>query len=61
MRWMLLVAAVALALAGCAYKPLKAPCAPDEGGVPLSYAPAPAPSASEPFRVLDGCGPMRRI
>lgn len=58
---MLLIAAVALALAGCAYKPLKAPCAPDEGGVPLSYAPAPASSEPEPFRVLDGCGPMRRI
>jgi hypothetical protein len=50
----------ALALAGCAYKPLKAPCAPDEGGAPLAYA-EPNVSAVEPFRALDHCGPMKPI
>jgi hypothetical protein len=48
-----------LALSGCAYKPLKAPCSPDEGGQPLAYAP-PA-STPEPFRSLDSCGPMKPI
>ena len=57
----LLVLATAVALSGCAYKPLKAPCAPDEGGVPLAYAPAFPTASPEPFRALDRCGPMRRI
>ena len=57
------VAAVAftcLALSGCAYKPLKAPCSPDEGGQPLAYSEA-SPAEPEPFRSLDGCGPMKPI
>ena len=49
-----------LVLAGCAYKPLKAPCAPNEGGAPLSYA-EPKTSEPEPFRALDRCGPMKPI
>jgi hypothetical protein len=59
-----LAAAIAfgLALSGCAYKPLKAPCAPDEGGLPLAYAdPPPAPLTPELFRTLDACGPMKPI
>jgi hypothetical protein len=52
----------ALALSGCAYKPLKAPCAPDEGGQPLAYAdPPPALAVPEPLRAFDSCGPMRPI
>jgi predicted small lipoprotein YifL len=31
------LALISAALAGCAYKPLKAPCSPDEGGTPLAY------------------------
>lgn len=61
MRVRLTVLAVAaLALTGCAYKPLKAPCAPDEGGAPLAYA-EPKASTVEPFRALDRCGPMKPI
>jgi hypothetical protein len=52
---------VALALAGCAYKPLKAPCSADEGGTPLAYAEPPAPPAPAAFTALDSCGPMRPI
>jgi hypothetical protein len=55
-----LLLAGALALSGCAYKPLKAPCSPDEGGVPLSYADQ-APSAPAPFAELDHCGPMKPL
>ena len=49
------------ALAGCAYKPLKAPCAPDEDAATLAYAgpsPSTVPAAFLPF---DSCGPMRPI
>ena len=58
--------AIALVLAttlpGCAYKPLKAPCSPDEGGVPLAYAESPAaPALPPPLRSLDRCGPMKPI
>ena len=54
------VAAVAMALAGCAYKDLKAPCAPDEGRrAPLAYAEPPSPP--EPFEETDACGPMTPI
>ncbi|MDF2119200.1 hypothetical protein PY365_26895 [Roseiarcaceae bacterium H3SJ34-1] len=52
---------VAVALSGCAYKPLKAPCAPDEGGTPLAYSDMPAPTQPEAFESLDRCGPMRPI
>ena len=51
----------ALVLAGCAYKPLKAPCSPDEGGAPLAYSAMPSPAQPEPFKALDSCGPMRPI
>ncbi|AOO85129.1 hypothetical protein BHK69_31040 (plasmid) [Bosea vaviloviae] len=51
--------ALGLVLSACAYKPLKAPCGPDEGGQPLAYA---EPSASpEPFASIDACGPMQPI
>lgn len=61
MRRLLVLVAAALVLSGCAYKPLKAPCSPDEGGTPLAYAPASSRPLPEPFRTLDACGPMRRI
>lgn len=55
------ICGIATALAGCAYKPLKAPCSPDEGGAPLAYAAsAPTPSP-QPFEPLDACGPMKPI
>ncbi|PZN93009.1 MAG: hypothetical protein DCF30_22305 [Hyphomicrobiales bacterium] len=46
-------------LSACAYKPLKAPCGPDEGGQPLAFAAA--PSLPEPFASQDPCGPMRSL
>jgi hypothetical protein len=49
------------ALAGCAYKPLKAPCSPDEGGTPLAYSDLPPPASPEAFKSLDRCGPMQPI
>jgi hypothetical protein len=52
---------VAVALAGCAYKPLKAPCSADEGGTPLAYAEAPSRQVPTAFTALDSCGPMRPI
>jgi hypothetical protein len=56
------LAIVVTALAGCAYKPLKAPCSPDEGGVPLAYSGMQlAPAQPEAFKVIDHCGPMRPI
>ena len=58
---LLVAVAAALALSGCAYKPLKAPCSSDEGGTPLAYAPSSSKPVPEPFRSLDACGPMRRI
>ena len=55
-------AALALAmLAGCAYRPLKAPCAAEEGGVPVAYSQLRLGSAAEPPRPHDRCGPMRPI
>jgi hypothetical protein len=50
-----------LALAGCAYRPLKAPCSPDEGGPPLAYTETPRPTMPRAFEALDRCGPMRPI
>jgi hypothetical protein len=52
-----LLGAAMLMPAGCAYKPLKAPCSADEGvppglgslGAPLPYAEV-SPSLPEPFR-----------
>jgi hypothetical protein len=63
-KFFLLAASIALglALSGCAYKPLKAPCSPDEGDKPLAYADSsPAPPTPELFRALDACGPMKPI
>ncbi|WID99763.1 hypothetical protein QO058_30690 (plasmid) [Bosea vestrisii] len=48
-----------LMLSACAYKPLKAPCGPDESGQPLAYAAT--PSLPEPFASIDPCGPMQPI
>lgn len=47
-----------LLVAGCGYRPLKAPCAADEAP-PLAYA-APPP-ATDAFTMLDRCGPMQPI
>ena len=51
----------ATALAGCAYRPLKAPCSPDEGGTPLAYSETPQSAMPPAFEALDRCGPMRPI
>ena len=57
-----LAIAAGVLLSGCAYKPLKAPCGPDEGGQPLAYAPeAPLPAGPEPFISPGSCGPMKPI
>lgn len=57
---MVVIAALAcLVVSGCAYKPLKAPCAPDEDDQPLSYSET--PPTPEQFRALDACGPMKPI
>lgn len=55
------LAIVVAALAGCAYKPLKAPCSSDEGGTPLAYSDLPTPVVPQPLQRLDRCGPMRPI
>jgi hypothetical protein len=52
---------IGTAIAGCAYKPLKAPCSPDEGGTPLAYSDATPPPLPDAFQRLDRCGPMRPI
>ncbi|MEH6952909.1 hypothetical protein V4R08_16835 (plasmid) [Nitrobacter sp. NHB1] len=57
----LVLAVTAAALTGCAYKPMKAPCSPDEGGTPLAYSDTPAPAQPEAFKAPDRCGPMRPI
>jgi hypothetical protein len=56
-----IVTVMAAVLGGCAYKPLKAPCSPDEGGTPLAYSDLTTPAAPEAFLRLDHCGPMRPI
>ena len=56
-----IVTVMAAALAGCAYKPLKAPCSPDEGGTPLTYSDVTPPAVPEALRRLERCGPMRPI
>jgi len=55
------ITVMAAALGGCAYKPLKAPCSPDEGGTPLAYSELTTPPVAEAFQRLDRCGPMRPI
>jgi hypothetical protein len=62
LRAVALAIAAGVMLSGCAYKPLKAPCSPDEGGQPLAYAPQSAGSPMpEAFWSLDSCGPMKPI
>ena len=58
-----LVSAALLSLGGCAYAPLKAPCAPDEDAAALSYAEPSGPALVPPlnFPLRDACGPMRPI
>ena len=55
---LLLAAGTNLALSGCAYKELQAPCARDEGSA-MSYADVPA--TPEPFASMDRCGAMRPL
>ena len=60
--WPALALAIGTLVSGCAYKPLKAPCGPDEGNQPLAYAPNQLiPTIPKPFRELDICGPMKPI
>ncbi len=56
-----LAAAALLLLGGCAYAPLKAPCAPDEDAAAISYADTPRLSSPLTFPLRDACGPMRPI
>lgn len=56
-----IVTVMAAVLSGCAYKPLKAPCSPDEGGTPLAYSDVTPPAVPEAIQRLDRCGPMRPI
>ena len=58
-----LASAALLSLGGCAYAPLKAPCAPDEDAAALSYAEPSKPLLSLPlaFPLHDACGPLRPI
>ncbi|WP_375459319.1 hypothetical protein [uncultured Enterovirga sp.] len=58
---LLVAATVAAALSGCGYKPLKAPCAADEGGVATAFSSLQAPRRSELVPAEDSCGPMRPI
>ena len=58
---LVLAATIAAALAGCGYKPLKAPCAADEGGVATAYSSLQAGRPKVPVPSDDGCGPMRPI
>ena len=58
---LVLAAMIAAALAGCGYRPLKAPCAADEGGVAAAYSSLQAQRPTEPVPADDGCGPMRPI
>lgn len=54
------IAVVALALAGCAVKPLKAPCSRDEAPMqPMAYAGLGV--GQLPVAEDDRCGPMRPV
>ncbi|AVA23834.1 hypothetical protein [Rhizobium sp. NXC24] len=61
-RFFLLTAAVigAVAISGCSHKPLKAPCARDEGPMqPMAFAAVePRTEVASPF---DACGPMKAL
>lgn len=58
---LIVVLVVGLALSGCGYRPLKAPCSADEGGVPMAYSAMTSARAPEPLDQHDRCGPMRKI
>ena len=69
------VSAIVLVLGGCGYKPLMAPCSPDDGvppgydTTPLAYASKPRLDLAAPFTPAlpkqsagkDACGPMKPI
>ncbi|WP_363352326.1 hypothetical protein [Methylocystis echinoides] len=40
-------ALIAAALSGCGYKPLEAPCAMSEGGIPTAEQPMPEPAGPQ--------------
>jgi len=48
-------------LAGCAYKPLKAPCSADEDGAALTSTEGSEQHPPAAFASLTPCGPMRPI
>jgi hypothetical protein len=62
------MALLAFALAGCGYREVKAPCAPDEGQPSILTSYAPLPPQGAPFggpavgpSYPDPCGPMRKV
>lgn len=68
------VSAIVLVLGGCGYKPLMAPCSPDDGvppgydTTPLAYTATPRLDLGAPFSPAlsksagkDACGPMKPI
>lgn len=68
------VSAIALVLGGCGYKPLMAPCSPDDGvppgydTTPLAYTSTPRLDLTAPFTpalpnrsAKDACGPLKPI
>ena len=57
----LAVVIVGLMVSGCAYKPLKAPCSAEEGGVPMAYSALETTPSVEPAPTHDSCGPMKPI
>ena len=67
-RTFAIIAALAGVLAGCGYREVKAPCAPDEGQPSVLTSYAPVLRQASPFDRLavgepavDPCGPMRPI
>ncbi|TAN02128.1 MAG: hypothetical protein EPN45_11835 [Rhizobiaceae bacterium] len=58
----LLLAGLLILPGGCAYRPLKAPCSPDDAPAPLAYTGATlAPPADKALDTVASCGPMRPI
>ncbi len=55
------LALLASLLAGCAYKPLKAPCSADEDSAALASAEKNSPHRPAAFSSLGPCGPLRPI
>ena len=54
-----LATGMAVPLSGCAYRDLKAPCAPDEAPAASSFAER--QSEPEPFASMDRCGALRPL